>query len=150
MIRRTVLAVLASATIGLVEAAAQSHGERDTDFSFAFWQRTEDPPGLESFITTTATYPCVGYSLRATALWSEDTLTISILGMVRPSPCFFSMTEATGNLYLGNIVDGKYLLRIRYRDDEDLYRLRIAKAGLSFFPLQQGFSEVYESEPNEE
>ncbi len=120
---------------------AQSAGERDTGFEIQLSYRTEPPLGVQADLTTTNTYPCEGYSIRSRVKWEKDTVSITILGFVRPSPCMQSSSEATGSAYLGNLI-GTYIIRIYYRDDVDMHRVTLSKKGITSRPLEDTFTEL--------
>lgn len=115
--------VLAAVFISADNSDAQDYGRRDTDFVFTLVKRTEFPSGIDVHIRTTRLYPCTGYLLQTGVSRTSDTLTISLGGLLRPSPCVPMSAEATASFYLGNISDGSYILRIRYRSDEDIHRM---------------------------
>jgi hypothetical protein len=102
---------------------AQDYGRRDTDFGITVEERTEFPPGLNATIETMEVYPCAGYRIRSGLAWKSDTLTLSIGGFVRPSPCVPLPSTAVGETYLGDIADGIYYFRVEYRGETDLYRI---------------------------
>ena len=120
----------------------QDAGPRDTGFKITLSRRAEFPPGFDAELVTTSYYPCEGYRMRPTVSWDKDTISIDIGGFVRPSPCFKTMSQATGTAYLRDIGDGRYLLRIRYRGDENLYRLRVAHGAIRFEPVIATFTEL--------
>ena len=124
------------------QAHSQEVGARDTGFNVTLVRRTEFPPGFEAGITTTSYYPCAGYRMRPTVTWNSDTVSIDIGGFVRPSPCFETMSRATGNVYLGDIADGKYLMRLRYRGDADLYKLKVRNGQIAIDPIISKFTEL--------
>ena len=115
---------------------------RDTGFKITLSRRAEFPPGFDAEIVTTSYYPCEGYRMRPTVSWNRDTISIDIGGFVRPSPCFKTMSQATGTAYLRDIGDGRYFLRIRYRGDENLYRLGVADGEIAFEPIVATFTEL--------
>jgi len=118
-----ILLLLIAAALMLGQSHGQDFGNRDTDFRISIVERTEFPPGLEARIETTTRYSCEGYTIRSQVSWQRDSISITIDGFLRPSPCFSTMSRATGTVYLGSIGDGTYILGIRYRGDEDFYRL---------------------------
>ena len=122
-------------------AETQSLGERDTGFKIILSQRAEKPKGLQAFITSTNTYPCEGYTIRSQVRWERDTVSIRILGLLRPSPCIQSASEATGSAYLGTLADGLHVIRIYYRGDVDLHKVTISKSQISVAPLRNQFTE---------
>lgn len=121
---------------------AQSFGERDTDFRIVLERRTEKPSGFQANITTTSTYPCEGYSLRTRVRWDKDTISVHVLGLVRPSPCIQSSAEATGTAFIGELKEGISYVRIFYRGDVDLHRVVRSKSRLSAIPIQRTFTEL--------
>ncbi len=72
----------------------------------------------------------------------RDTLTIDIGGFRTPSPCVALPAAATGSIYLGDIGQGSYLLRIRYRGDEDIHRMNVAETGIRFKDVRSNFTTV--------
>ena len=104
-------------------AQAQTYGDLDTRFRFSLSRSETDPMGLVTALTTTEDYPCEGYTLRTKVTHQRDTVTVSILGMLRPDPCYSVYGKAKGGAFLGNKVAGKYFLRFLYRGVSDLYRL---------------------------
>lgn len=120
---------------------AQSADELDTGFRVVLSFRSDPPPGLQAHLTTTMTYPCEGYGLRATATWNRDTVNILVGGMVRPATCISSMAEAEGDVYVGNPGMARYVLRIMYRGHADLYRIDRGRR-TTITPLANKFTSV--------
>ena len=120
----------------------QDYGRLDTGFEISIRHRAEFPPGFEATIVTSGTYPCAGYSIRSAVSWRLDTLTVHIGGFVRPSPCFSSMSRATGTTYLGNIGEGTYILCISYRGHRDLYRISIKPADFVIDAIDRSFTTI--------
>jgi hypothetical protein len=120
---------------------AQSLGERDTGFKIVLSQRTEKPRGLQASITTTSVYPCEGYTVRSRVRWERDTVSITVLGLLRPSPCVKLASEATSTAYLGDLRGGSYIIRLYYRGDVDLHKVMITKGKISVVPLRNAFTE---------
>lgn len=121
---------------------AQHQGERDTGFQLSLSQRYERPVGLEASIRTTATYPCEGYQLQMSTELGDDTISVTILGMRRPSPCVPLPAEATGRVYLGTPRSPSPVLRITYRGETDLHVLSISNGKVSARPLRNRFTTV--------
>jgi hypothetical protein len=120
---------------------AQSYGERDTGFSLVLSPRTEFPSGIVAALRTTATYPCVGYDIRAMVVWTKDTATVMITGLRAPAPCAGGGAEANGTAFLGAIPDTAFL-RIDYRGETDLYRMISAGKRIIASPLRSAFTRV--------
>jgi hypothetical protein len=123
-------------------ATAQDYGNLDTEFRIVIGHSEDFPPGFTAEITTTNSYPCVGYEIRSGVSWHLDTLSISIGGFLRPSPCYESMTPATGSLYMGDIGPGEYVLRIRYRGATDLHQLTVAEGYVAASKLDASFTRI--------
>jgi hypothetical protein len=135
--------VLAISTLCLIPTPicpAQSLGERDTDFDIGLARHVTNPVGMVAHLTTTNTYPCEGYTLRTQTRWDKDTVTVNVLGLLRPSPCYQTSAEATGTVFLGDMDRLTWYLRLQYRDGADLYRIANAQRGLSAFPIHQTFT----------
>ena len=120
----------------------QDQGRRDTDFKITLLTRKEFPPGYDANLESTAIYPCTGYNIRTGISWNRDTLNIDIGGFRTPSPCISLPAPATGSVYLGNIGSGAYILRIRYRDDEDLHRLTLKGGSGKFKSIRSVFTSL--------
>ncbi len=111
---------------------AQSQGERDTGFLLTLERSAEAPSGLVVRLVTTSSYPCEGYQIRSRVVFIRDTASITITGLLRPSPCFQTHSEATGTAYLGQPRVFPFVLKIVYRGDADLYRVFLtARGGIS-------------------
>jgi hypothetical protein len=121
---------------------AQSSGERDTDFKVVLERRIEKPAGFQANIATTSTYPCEGYSLRTRVRWDKDTVSIYVLGLVRPSPCVQSSAEATGTVLIGELKEGVSFVRILYRGDFDLHKVIRSKGRLRTIPIRRTFTDL--------
>jgi hypothetical protein len=119
--------------------AAQSPGDRDTDFRIALVRQTT---GMSANITTTTTYPCAGYELRTQVIWNDDTVNVHILGMMRPFPCIQMFSEASGRASLGSFTKEISFIRFHYRDDIDIYEVTQSKGRLSVIPVQQTFTQI--------
>jgi hypothetical protein len=120
----------------------QDYGKRDTDFTIVLDEHDSFPPGVEARLTTTRECPCTGYRIQAGLSWRSDTLTLSLGGLVRPSPCYAIPDVAIGRLHLGDIGDGTYVIRVKYRNEEDLHRLIISNRRASVVPLAATFTRV--------
>ena len=120
---------------------AQSYGDLDTRFTFSLFRSEIDPIGLIIALTTTADYPCDGYTLRTRVSRQRDTITVSILGMLTPNPCNGAFGRAKGSAFLGNQVAGKYFVRLYYRGVSDLYRLSFDKGKIILSPIIKTFTE---------
>lgn len=120
-----VLSLLATCTTPCQEA-----GDPDTRFRIFLFLQDSSPPGIWGEVRTTSLYPCIGYKLRFGISRSADTLSLTIVGMLRPSPCIQGMEEAQGRTYLAPPGERSFILRIRYRASTDLYRVTLTKTGL--------------------
>ena len=120
--------------------SAQEYGELDTKFRFHLFRSDTDPVGLVIALVSTSEYPCDGYTLRTNVTHRRDTVTVSILGMLRPDPCYATMGKATGTAFLGNKVGGRYILRIYYRGVMDLYRLSLEENERLLMPIKTSFT----------
>jgi hypothetical protein len=137
------IAILVLPTSGLTHyCIAQSSGERDTDFKVVLERRTEKPAGFQANIATTSTYPCEGYSLRIRLRWDKDTISLFLLGLVRPSPCVQSSAEATGTVFIGELKEGVSFVRILYRGDIDLHKVIRSKGRLRTIPIRRTFTDL--------
>ncbi len=105
-------------------AAGQHLGGRETGFAVTL-SPVSPPHGIAATIVTTNLYPCAGYRLRAYTTLEMDTITVRINGMVRPVPCVQGGDAATGKVFLGDLAEGVYYLRIMYRGETDLHRVSI-------------------------
>ncbi len=112
-----------------LSGAAQSQGERDTGFQLTLERSAEPPPGLVVRLVTTSSYPCEGYQIRSRVVFLRDTASITISGLLRPSPCFQTSSEATGTAYLGMPRVFPFVLKIVYRGEIDLYRVFLTSTG---------------------
>ena len=121
---------------------AQDYGRRDTDFEITVTERSEFPPGYDAHLESTALYPCTGYDIRAGVSWNKDTLTIDIGGFRSPTPCITLSAPATGSVYLGDIGMGNYVLRIRYRGEADLHRIRIMQDRVQVREIRSEFTSI--------
>jgi hypothetical protein len=119
----------------------QSYGDLDTGFRIQIRQSTV-AKGHEVTLTTTSTYPCEGYVLRSFLTREQDTLSIHVTGMLRPSPCIQSSSEATGTLLIGQVKPDTSFLRIQYRGETDLHRIINSKKGLRSRPIQSSFTRI--------
>jgi hypothetical protein len=124
------------------DLSAQDYGRRDTDFEITITERNEFPPGYDAGLESTALYPCTGYDIRAGVSWNRDTLTIDIGGFRSPTPCITLSAPATGSVYLGDIGQGSYILRIRYRGDVDLHRVRITQDRVQVRGIRSEFTSI--------
>jgi hypothetical protein len=122
--------------------AAQTFGERDTEFEVVLSYHPEKPSGIQADIATTNTYPCEGYRLKNSVAWDKDTVVIHLLGMVRPTPCIQSSSEARGSAFLGKLVDGVHYVRISYRGVNDVYKLAILPKGMKVVPVRNTFTRL--------
>ena len=122
-------------------AASQSYGDRDTDFRITLRYITE-PHGIEARIVTTNTYPCEGYGIRSYATWDRDTVNLRIFGLVQPSPCIQSMSEAEGTAFLGDLRDSTYIVKIYYRGDVDMHRVKFSGGRIMIRPVRSDFTRV--------
>ena len=134
--------MLVLACTGTAIAAAQHSGGRDTGFDIVLSFHTDLPSGLHAILTSTSTYPCTGYVIRAGVTREADTVSISIYGMLRPSPCISLPAEASGTVFLGNPRQTHWILRIRYREEEDLHRLLIGTTQITVAPIRSNFTRV--------
>ena len=121
---------------------AQSLGERDTDFDSALERSYEKPDGYLAHLTTTNTYPCAGYSVNSIVRWDGDTVSVHLLGLLRPSPCVQSSDEATGTAFGWDLAGSPLFIRFQYRGNVDLYRLVRSKGHLKLVPILQTFTSL--------
>jgi hypothetical protein len=134
--------VLVLLTMSSLQGAAQSQGDRETDFKIVLEQRNEKPDGYRAIITTTSTYPCEGYSLRLKVQWENDTVSVLVLGMLRPTPCVQSSAEASGSAFIGDLRQGVSFFRVRYRGDVDLYKVIRTGSRVKLHPIHARFTEL--------
>jgi len=123
-------------------AGSQDYGKRDTDFVMTVTRNPGLPRGFLAALKTTKVYPCTGYDIRLGLSWSTDTLTLNIGGLRRPSPCVQLSAEATGSIFLGDIGDGRYVLRIRYRSDEELHHFRVTNGKVFVTSEPKSFTRI--------
>ena len=136
------LAVAAAAVLlPCGDAVSQSYGGRDTDFRITLGYRS-DPAGVEANIITTSSYPCEGYTIRSQVTWYRDTVNLRIVNFVRPSPCMQSMSEAQGTAFLGNLRDTTYVVRVYYREDVDLHRVKFSGGRILVRPIRNDFTRL--------
>ncbi len=136
-----VFCILAAGVASINNMYAQLPEGLDTGFRFSLSRSEADPIGVIAKLTTTGDYPCEGYRLKTKVSHQRDTITISILGMIQPSPCYAAYAKATGVAFLGNKVAGKYYLRILYRGTADLYRLVFIEGRNILSPITISFTE---------
>ncbi len=113
----------------------------DTRFNIVLTESNE-PKGVLAAFTTTATYPCEGYQLRTRVVRTDDTLTVYLNGMVRPSPCIQTSSSATGTTYLSDLAHGIYFLQIIYRGESDMYKLIVDNKTFGVITLRSNFTEL--------
>jgi hypothetical protein len=122
---------------------AQSDGALDTKFLFRLSLFTEgERLGLSADVTTTSTYPCVGFGIQVRQVLKADTIAISIGGMIRPNPCLQASDIASTKMFIGPLINSTYVLRISYRGTEDMYLLAVRKGQYSITPLYTTFTEI--------
>lgn len=127
----------------------QDPGEIDTGFRIRLGNQDRPVPGVIAEVTTTASYPCAGYGLRLSVRSHQDTVTLAIAGMVRPSPCIQSMDPATGAAYVFAPGERTVTLKISYRGESDLYRCTLTASGIRFTPLRARFTDISWTLPRE-
>lgn len=122
---------------------SQSFGDIDTKFVFNVMHFSENNNlGLAADVSTTETYPCAGFRITLSQSRVQDTITVSIGGLVRPNPCFQTQSEATGKLFIGPLQQGQYVLRVYYRGQSDLYKLTLGATQFTLQPIQNEFTEL--------
>ena len=120
---------------------SQTSPPLDTRFNIVLTQSSE-PEGVLATLTTTATYPCEGYQLKTRVVRLDDTLTVYVNGLIRPTPCFQTSSNATGTVYLEGISRGVYFLRISYRGESDIYKLIVDDKSFGVISLRSDFTEL--------
>lgn len=141
--RNVVVAITACLSLTAV-AISQHEGERDTDFKIRI-ERVENADGYRARITTTSTYPCAGYDIRSRATWEGDTVSIRILGFVRPSPCVQMFSEATGDAWIGTMSSSVSFIRIIYRTDVDIYKIIRSDKHSTIVPVKKAFTSLWKN-----
>jgi hypothetical protein len=142
VIRALLLTIALPFFAAIPELTAQDYGKRDTDFTITIHERDEFPPGFDADLESSAIYPCTGYDIRAGISWNRDTLTIDIGGFRAPAPCITLSAPATGTVYLGDIGPGTYVLRIRYRGDSDLHRVKLTGESAQIRAIANEFTTI--------
>jgi len=125
-----------------VPAPGQTYGRLDTSFDLTLRKRRTPPYGTELEIQSTTVYPCAGYRILSSVVWSHDTLSITVLGLRRPTPCVPLASEATGSVYLGDLGDTTVVFRFLYRGNEDRYRIAFFGPSINITPVARGFTSL--------
>ncbi|MBI4534863.1 MAG: hypothetical protein HY708_01205 [Ignavibacteriae bacterium] len=127
--------------VGIIhlQTRAQSYGDLDTGFKM---ELAVVDSSIVVEITTTATYPCEGYRIKATAVRNRDTVTIRMFGLVRPTPCFQTASEATGRVAFSSLNPGSYILQVNYRNVNDFYKLTLSERKNLVLPIHSTFTRL--------
>jgi len=121
---------------------AQSYGERDTGFLVTLQEVSDPEPGILVKLVSTTGYPCEGYTILSTVRYDEDTVTVEVHGMLQPTPCFQTDSEATGTTLFGNPAHPRFVFRLTYRGDTDLYRITLLKRTITAEPIRVAFTKL--------
>lgn len=117
-------------------------------FSITIKQHTDSLARTFAHLVTTDRFPCAGYSIRTRVTRERDTLSVYILGLLRPNPCLTGFDEAGGNAYLGSIGGGSYFLRVVDGTKKDLYSLKFEGGRItSISPIFQHFTILRSESP---
>ncbi len=117
-------------------------------FSITIKQHSDSLTKTFAHLVTTDRFPCAGYSIRTRVTRERDTLSIHILGLLRPNPCMTGFDEASGNAYLGSIGGGSYFLRVVEGMTADLYSLKFDSGRIiSVSPIFQHFTILRSESP---
>ena len=125
-----------------VPTVGQPYGRLDTSFDLTLRDRRTAPYGTELDIQSTTVYPCAGYRILSSVVWSHDTLSVTVLGLRRPTPCVPLTSVATGSLYLGQLGDTTVVFRFLYRGHEDRYRVVFVGGTMKITPIASGFTSL--------
>lgn len=122
---------------------AQSFGNLDTKFVLRVHLFAEgNLLGLAADVSSTTVYPCLGFGIRFSQRITGDTVSLTIGGLVRPTRCHQALDVASGKVFIGPLVTGKYVLRISYREREDLYLVSVRSGQYSIIPRNNTFTEI--------
>lgn len=96
-------------------------------------------------LTSTETFPCAGYGIRAYKVWSSDTLIIDIRGFRRPHPCYSSMEPAQEKLLMSGIGTKFFYIKFRWEEItgkkfEDKWKVEIIKESFNITPVISTFT----------
>lgn len=120
---------------------SQTNAPLDTRFNIVLTEST-GPKGVLADFRTTATYPCEGYRLQTRLARTSDTLTVFVNGLIRPSPCIQSSSNATGTAFLGDISAGISYLQVTYRGESDVYKIIAGEKWFAVIALRFNFTEL--------
>ena len=111
-------------------------------------QHNDSLTGTFAHLTSIDRLPCAGYRIRTRVTRERDTLSVHILGFLRPNPCATGFEEARGNAYLGSIGGGSYFLRVVDGVRHDLYSLKFELGKItSANPIVQQFTILQSESP---
>lgn len=115
---------------------------QESAFEFSFQQEKSD---TIMTLTSTKTFPCLGYGIKAYKVWSQDTLIIDIRGFRKPDPCYASMDAAREKLDMSGIGTKFFYIKFRRKEmknkkEEDLWKVEIKGETYKMTPLTNSFS----------
>jgi hypothetical protein len=121
---------------------AWTQEEEATGYSIRILRSHTGRDAFLASINTTGLLPCAGYTIRSRALWSGDTVTVFLLGFLRPAPCVGLPGEATGEVGIGSLSRSRTILRIISAERQDLYSITRLKGRMVVTPLRYTFTSV--------
>ena len=91
-------------------------------------------------ITSTQTFPCLGYQIRTFELWDNDTLIVDIRGFISPTPCYQGIEFAiTKRQILGRLTK-RFAVKFRSEGKIDMWIIDVKGDSFNAAPVLQLFT----------
>ncbi len=91
-------------------------------------------------ITSSVTFPCVGYQIRTFEVWDNDTLIVDIRGFIKPTPCYRGVDFAKTKHQILGRRSKQFAIKIRSEGKTDIWMITIDGDSFKVTPAVQKFT----------
>ncbi len=107
--------------------------------SFDFYIEKENTiPVLQ--LKSKETFPCVGYAIRASQAWNNDTVIIDIRGFLKPANCPGGLDIAMSRFQLQCAAKKQFWMKIRWNATVDLWIISFDGENYTAEPVRNMFT----------
>ena len=91
-------------------------------------------------VNTVDILPCLGYSIRNTVQWHDDTVVVILSGFIRAIPCIQGPDPASARIFVLRKTSENLLLNIRESEFSDLWKISHDDEGFHAVPVNRSFT----------
>lgn len=91
-------------------------------------------------LSSTETFPCIGYGIKVFQLRNNDTLIIDIRGFLPPTPCYSGMDVAKEHIRLSGDKTRVFAIKFRWNNLVDVWKVTARGNSFTATPIRAVFT----------